>query len=141
MGNILDMQFMRYLNLFSKITRIQTTVCFVYNNIIVFGVRKKEVSDAIGRNAENVKKLAEILRRKIKIVAMPSGKEGGDIEEFVREVVSPLTFTKFEFQNGVVSVSGTVQNKAGLIGRNSMRQKELEEILKRYFDISELKIV
>jgi NusA-like KH domain protein len=140
MGNILDMQFMRYLNLFARITRVQTTTCFVYNNIIVFGVKERDISNAIGRNAENVRKIAEILRRKIKIVGMPSGNGARDIENFVKEVVSPLVFTKFEFQNRVVSLSGTMQNKAGLIGRNSVRQKELEDILKRYFDVEELRI-
>ena len=141
MGNILDMQFMRYLNLFSRITGVQTTVCFVYNTIIVFGVKERDMSLAIGRGAENVKRISEILRRKIKIVGMPSGNGPKDIEHFIKEVVAPLSFTKFDFQNGIVTLSGSMQNKAGLIGRNSVRLKELEEILKRYFDVSELKVI
>jgi len=140
-GNILDMQYMRYINLFERVSRIRTTVCFPYNNMIVFAVSPNKVSEAIGKNASNVKEISEILRKKIKVVPMPYGKSAKDIEEFISAVVSPVEFNKFEFSGKGVVIGATMQNKAALIGRNSVRLKELEDILKRYFDVSELRIV
>ena len=40
----IDMQDMRYLNLFGRITQVQTRLCFQYNNFIVFCVPKGLVS-------------------------------------------------------------------------------------------------
>jgi len=141
MGQVLDMQFMRYINLFEKITRVRTSVCFSYNNFIVFGVKKQEVSDAIGKNASNVKEIAQVFGKKVKIVGMPKDKTQSDVEEFVSSLIAPAQFNKFEIVNNEAVLGATMENKAILIGRNSQRQKELEEILKRYFDISGVKII
>ncbi len=61
MAKIINMQLMRYINLFGKICRISTTNCFVYNNTIFFGVDKRDVSQAIGKAGINIKKLSETL--------------------------------------------------------------------------------
>jgi len=65
MASIIDMQLMRYINLFSKTTKVQTTKVFVYNNQIVFAVPKSKVSMAIGKGAVNVKRMNEILRKRV----------------------------------------------------------------------------
>ena len=73
MAGIIDMQLMRYINLFARTTRVQTTKVFVYNNQIIFAVPKATVSIAIGKGAVNVRKLNEILRKKIKRKTARSG--------------------------------------------------------------------
>ena len=55
MAEIIDMQLMRYINLFSRTTRVPTTKCFVYNNQIVFAVPKAKVSVAIGRGQRTLR--------------------------------------------------------------------------------------
>ena len=50
----LDMQFIRYVNLFEKITNIRTNHCFEYNNAIVFAVPRIFVSKAIGKDNQNL---------------------------------------------------------------------------------------
>lgn len=64
MAQIIDMKLMRYINLFEKISHVSTTSCFVYNNIIIFGVPSAMVSKAIGKQGENMKKLGMRLGRK-----------------------------------------------------------------------------
>ena len=54
MAGVIDMQLMRYINLFSRISKVSTTKCFTYNNQIIFAVPKDKVSMAIGKGAENV---------------------------------------------------------------------------------------
>jgi hypothetical protein len=48
MAGVIDMQLMRYINLFARTTKVQTTKVFVYNNQIIFAVPKAKVSIAFG---------------------------------------------------------------------------------------------
>lgn len=140
MAGVIDMQLMRYLNLFSKISRVSTTNCFIYNSQIVFGVPKEKVSMAIGKEASNVRRMREILGRKIKIVAMPDKDDVHGIGEFIRDVIEPIEFTKSEIKDDSIIITAGRQNKAALIGRNRMREKELADALKNFFSITKLKI-
>ena len=134
------MQLMRYINLFSKTTGIQTTKVFVYNNQIVFAVPKAKVSVAIGRGAVNVKRLNEILRKKIKVVSMPAVDDNDGVGKFVEETVAPIEFNKIEVKENSVVVTAGRQSKAALIGRGRQREKELADVLKNFFHISKLRI-
>ena len=87
-NKILDMQFIRYANLFGKITKIRTNHCFFYNNAIVFAVPRKLVARAIGPENSNLKRLNQALGKKVKIVAIPNGRE--DIENFVSVITYPV---------------------------------------------------
>lgn len=136
MVKTLDMQFIRYANLFGKITNIRTNHCFEYNNMIVFAVPRIFVRKAIGINNENLKKLSEILKRKIKIVPIPNGKE--EIEKFVSVIVSPVKFKAINIKENDVIINANTQNKASLIGRNKVRLNEMQNILDQYFGIKKV---
>src|SRR3989338_7698788 len=125
MGMVINMQVMRYINLFSKISRVNTKNCFVYNNQIYFAVPRSKVSMAIGKNASNVRKLSEILRRKIVIVEMPGENNLNSVEIFIKNVVSPIEFNKLEIKGGIAVITAGRQSKAALIGRGRIREKEL----------------
>ena len=140
MAGTIDMQVMRYINLFSKVSKVQTTKCFTYNNQIIFAVPKAKVSQAIGKDAENIKRLNGILRKKIRVVAMPTMESKEEISKFVGDVVSPVEFNKIEVKEASVVITAGRQSKAALIGRNRGREKELADILKNHFHISKLRI-
>ena len=140
MVETIDMQAMRYINLFSKVSNVSTTKVFVYNNQIVYAVPKAKVSMAIGKNAVNAKKLSDILRKKIKIVAMPAIDDNDGIGKFIEDVVSPVEFNKIEVNDSSVVITAGRNSKAALIGRNRLREKELAEVLKNFFHIGKLRI-
>ena len=138
MVKILDMQFMRYANLFDRITRIRTKHCFEYNNTIIFAVPRKFVAEAIGLDNINLKKLSHIIGKKIKIVPIPRGIE--DIENFVLIITNPVKFKGIEVKDNEAIINATIQSKAALIGRNKIRFEEMKKIIKDYFG-KELKII
>ena len=140
MAGIIDMQLMRYINLFSRTTKVQTTKVFVYNNQIVFAVPKAKVSMAIGRGAVNIKRMSETLRKKIKVVVMPAVDDNDGICKFVEGVVSPIEFNKVEVKDDAVVITAGRQSKAALIGRGRQREKELADALKNFFGITKFKI-
>ncbi|MFH0711946.1 MAG: KH domain-containing protein [archaeon] len=141
MAGTIDMQLMRYINLFERTTQVQTMKVFLYNNQIVFAVPESKVSLAIGKGAVNVKRLNEILRRKIKVVAMPSVDSSEEIGKFVEDVVAPIDFNKIEVKDDSAILTAGRQSKAALIGRGRQREKELADVLRNFFGIVRLKII
>ena len=140
MAGTIDMQMMRYINLFSKITRVQTRRVFVYNNQIIFAVPKDKVSFAIGKGAVNAKKISEILRKKVKIVEMPNVEDEEGIKKFITDVVSPIEFNGVEIKGDNCTINAGRYSKAALIGRGRIREKEIGDVLKDYFGIKFLRI-
>ena len=134
----IDMQDMRHLNLFGKITQVRTRFCFNYNNLIIFCVPKNLVSRAIGENGRNIKRINEILSKKVKVVSKPEGIH--EIKRFVEAIVSPVTFKDLEVKDNEIILTAGFQSKAALIGRNRRRLHELQKILKDYFG-KELRII
>jgi transcription antitermination factor NusA-like protein len=130
MANTIDMQDMRYLNLFEKIMKIRTRFCFKYNETIVFCVPKHLVHRAVGPDARNIRRMSQILRKKIKVVAVPKGSK--DVKLFLTAVVSPTKFKGIEIKDNEVIISGG-SNKAALIGRNKRRLTEMQKIIKNFF--------
>lgn len=130
MVNTIDMQEIRYLNLFEKIMRVRTRFCFKYNDAIVFCVPKHSMAKAIGEGGKNIRKMSQILGRKIKVVIAPNGIE--DLGDFVKAVINPLTFRNIEVKDNEVIVTGG-SNKAALIGRNKRRLLEMQKVIKDFF--------
>jgi len=131
MVNTIDMQDMRHLNLFSKITQIGTRFCFTYNETIFFCVPKQLVSRAVGEDGKNVKRMSEIIRKKIKIIPQPRGIEHA--REFIQIVVSPVTFKDLEIKDEEIILTAGSQSKAALLGRNKRRLLEMQKIVKGFF--------
>lgn len=131
MAGTIDMQDMRYLNLFGKITRVDTRFCLKYNGIIIFCVPRHLVSKAIGEGGKNVKQIHEILGKKIKIISSPRGVQ--DVKPFIEFIVHPLTFRDLEIRDNEITLTAGTQNKAALIGRNKRRFFEMQKIIRDFF--------
>ena len=131
MTRTLDMQDLRYLNLFAQITQVNTRYFFEYNNMLVFCVPRKLIKKALGQNAENLKKMSGIIGKRIRVVAQPDGVE--DAREFIERVVSPLTFSGLEITADEIIMNAGKMNKALLIGREKRRLNEMKSIIKYFF--------
>ena len=138
MVKTIDMQLMRYINLFTKISHVLSKHCFIYNSTIMFVVPKKDVSKAIGQNNINLKKVSAIINRKIKVVGAPQSL--ADAEKFISTIIYPLEIKSIEIKDNWLIINAGQQNKAMLIGRNKRRLDEMKKIIKEYFN-KELRIV
>ena len=97
MERTLDMRFIRYLNLFGKITGIRIHNCFSYNSTIFFVVPASSVSKAIGEDGRNVKKLNQILGKKVRVIKFPKGRE--NMQEFILSIIHPLKIKGLEISD------------------------------------------
>jgi transcription antitermination factor NusA-like protein len=132
MISTINMQDMRHLNLFSRITRINTRFCVRYNNTIIFCVPKEFVMRALGRDGENIRQLSEILGKRVRVIPTPRGLQ--DARGFIATIVKPATFKDLEVKgNEIILTAGNMQNKATLMGRGKMRLIEMQKIVKDFF--------
>ena len=131
MAGTINMQDMRYLNLFARITRINTRHVIKYNEMIIFCVPKNLVSKAIGEKGSNIKKISEILGRRIKVIPLPKGIEHA--KPFVQAIVSPVEFKDLEIKDNEIVLTAGARNKAALLGRNKRRLLEMQKIIKDFF--------
>lgn len=133
------MQDMRHLNLFEKITGVSTRFCFNYGDSMVFLVPHPMISKAIGENGRNIKRVSEILGRKIKVVPSPNGIY--DAKKFIENIVSPTAFRGIDIgENEIVVASAGTQSKAALMGRDKKRLHELQKMSKDLFG-KELRVI
>jgi transcription antitermination factor NusA-like protein len=130
MVKTIDMQDMRYLNLFERIMRVRTRLCFKYNEMIIFCVPKQLITKAVGEKGGNIRKMSEILGKRIRIVAEPKGVQ--DAEAFIRAIVNPIMIKNVEINDNEV-VANAGKNKAALIGRNKRRLLEMQKIISDFF--------
>jgi transcription antitermination factor NusA-like protein len=129
----IDMRDMRHLNLFEKITKVRTRFCFEYNDYIMFCVPRFKLSQALGKDHKNIKRMSEILKKKIRILICP--RSIADAKRFIESILSPATFKEIKINNEeIVITAGNVQNKATLLGRNKRRYAEMKRIINDFFD-------
>ncbi|MDD5012505.1 MAG: hypothetical protein PHQ66_02580 [Candidatus Nanoarchaeia archaeon] len=135
----LNMQDMRYLNLFGKITRVETRHFIRYNNMIIFCVPKELVMRAVGRGGENLRRLSEVLNKRVRVIPIPRGIH--DARGFIQTIVKPAVFKDLEVKGSeMILTAGSMQNKATLMGRGKVRMIEMEKIVKDFFG-KEFKII
>ena len=139
MVNTINMQDIQHLNLFSQVTRINTRFCMEYNRTIIFCVPKEFVNKAVGEEGRNVRRISEILGKKIRIIAVPRGIQ--DARGFIQTIVRPVMFKDLEVKENeiIIITAGNMQNKASLIGRDKKRFLELQKICKDFF-VKDLRI-
>jgi len=134
----INMQDMRYLNLFGRITGISTRHVIKYNEMIIFCVPKMLISKAIGEGGRNIRKISEILGRRIKVIPMP--KELSHARYFIEAIVSPVKFRDLEIKDNEMILTAGKTSKAALIGREKRRLIEMQKIIKDFFG-KEFKII
>jgi len=92
---------------------------------------------AVGENGKNIQTMKEILRKRVRIVARPRGIQ--DAKNFIGSIVNPLTINDLRIEGNEIIISSNRQNKAALIGRDKRRLKEMQVIVRDFFE-KELRI-
>jgi len=79
----------QYLSLFGSVTGAFSKDCIVGRRTVIFVVGEGDMGQAIGKGGKNVKKLEEILGKKVELVEYSS-----DPAQFIRNVFSPANVEK-----------------------------------------------
>ena len=133
-----DSESLALMSFFEKLTKSNLKDMFDMGEILVFVVEPFQLRKALGENAQNVQKLKERLKKKIKMVEY-----NADLATFIRSLIYPLRVNNFRFEEGIVTLEGEDTKTNGLlIGRGAANLRAYEVAVQRYFkDVKEIKVV
>lgn len=121
---------------FESMTGARVKDCII-NEKIMFIVEENEMAKAIGRNGANIKKVEMALKKKVRLVEFSN-----DVYKFVKNIVYPIEIKGVSQEDGAIVIQGKDNStKALLLGREKKNIKHLSNIVKRYFNIKEIKVV
>lgn len=128
---------MKFISLFETITRAKLKDAVDEESRLLFVVEEGEIGKAIGKNGMNVKRLENVLNKRIRIVEF-----NNDLLQFVRNLIYPLAAREIKEENKIVIIAGNdAKTKGLLIGRDAQNLRAYENVVKRYFEIEGIKVV
>lgn len=131
-----DSESMKLIALFESMTGANVKDC-IANEKLIFIIEENDMGKAIGKNGVNIKRMENNLKRKIKLVEYSS-----DVLQFVRNIIYPIEVLDIKNEDEIITIHGKdTSSKAMLIGRERQNVIHVTNIVKRYFDIKEIKIV
>ncbi len=132
---------MRYIALLQDLTGAVARDCIVDNdnNKIIFVVRPGDAGRAIGRRGSNVARLRRVLGKDIEVIEYAN-----DLESMVKNIFTPARILGIRLveRNGrkILYVTVDPNDKGKAIGRGGRKVATARILLKRYFDIDDIKI-
>jgi len=126
-----------YIHFFEKITRVHVKDCFLYEEEVIFIVDGKMLGKAVGKQGVNAKRLAQNLRKRVKIVAFDD-----DVTKFVQNLIYPVKSSNiYKGEDNIITIKASdYQSRALIIGRDSKNLKVCKEIVSCYFEIQDIKV-
>ncbi len=132
-----DALLMQYMALFENITKSGVKDCISTEDFLIFIVNENDAAKAIGKKGVNVKKLQDILKKRIKIVEFNQDKL-----IFVKNFIAPLESEEINETDNIISIKGKDNKTRGLlIGKNAKNLEQLKGIVKRHFDFEDIRVV
>ncbi len=133
-----NLEIINHINLFETLTKARVKDCFIDDkNRFVFIVNKDDIGKAIGKNASNLKRVQDLLKKRIKIVAFSD-----DVKEFIKSYVNPVELVSVNVNDNIVEIKANGINAKGLlIGRDKKNLETLKQVLKKYYNVVDVKII
>ncbi len=131
----------RYMSLLQDLTGAVARDCIVdnENNRIIFIVRPGDAGKVIGRRGVNINRLRKIFNKDVDVVEYAD-----NLEDMVRNIFSPAKILGMRLVNRgdrkILYVVVDPNDKGKAIGRGGRKISLARLVLKRYFDIDDVKI-
>lgn len=131
-----DSDSMKLISLLESMTGAKVKDCIMDQNPM-FIIEENEMAKAIGKKGANIKRLENMMKKSIRLVEFSS-----DVSKFIRNLAHPIEILKIENDDGRVTLFGKdTGTRAMLIGRERKNLNRITEIVKRYFDVKEIRVV
>ena len=130
-----DSEIMKLMTLFESMTGAKLKDC-ILNERLLFIVEENEIGKAIGKKGSNIKRLENMLNKRIKVVEFNQ-----DVLQFIKNLLYPLQTSGIENNDDVIEIKSDTKTKSLIIGRNQQNLKNLISIVKRFFDIQGIRVV
>ncbi|WP_456371118.1 NusA-like transcription termination signal-binding factor [Geoglobus sp.] len=133
MGVKLSTESIRYIALFESLTGANVKDCLIYDDKVVFLVRKGDMGLAIGKGGINVEKAREIIGKKVEVL-----EHSDDPQEFIQNLFRPVKVkVNIVEREGkkIAYVQAPLQYKGLVIGKGGKNINKVKELVRRHHDI------
>ena len=128
---IITTEIIGYINLFESFTRARVKDCYPGINALIFIVYEGEAGKAIGKRGENIKRLTNLLKKRIKVVEF-----NDNPVKFILNLISPIkTDVHLEGEKIVVIEGRGIKFKQAVLGPERKNLKEMQDIVSHYFNL------
>ncbi|MBS3109047.1 NusA-like transcription termination signal-binding factor [Candidatus Woesearchaeota archaeon] len=133
-----DIKAMGFISIFEQTTGAKLKDCIIGDSVLTFIVQENEIARAIGKHGSNVKRLERMLKKKVRIVEFKPV-----LVDFIKSLIYPLQAQEISIneQNQIIIKGPDVHTKSMLIGRNASNLRATEAVVKRYFEIKEIRVI
>ena len=134
---IYDVELIKTINLFENVTKARVKDALYMKELLTFIVFEGDMFRALGKNLENLKKMESMLKRKIKIVEF-----NNDMVKFITNLLYPYKVDSITVDGKIVTIKDEDTKTKGLIiGAKAQNLRQYERIVKKYFDIEEIRVL
>ena len=134
---VYDMDMIKTINLFEQVTHARVKEAFYMKDVLTFVVFEGDKFKALGKNLSNLHRIEQMLQKKVKVVEFNS-----DIIKFITNLIYPFKVESIVQDDKLITISDQdTKTKGLLIGAKAQNLRMYESIVKKYFEIEEIKVV
>tara|TARA_Y100000310_G_scaffold302396_1_gene339689 strand:+ start:674 stop:1090 length:417 start_codon:yes stop_codon:yes gene_type:complete len=127
----LDLKTIGYISTFEKITRTHAIDFFENRGQLTFLTGENTARKAIGRGGINIKKLSNMLNRKIRIIELTK-----DPKTFLISMIFPIKPGSIELEDSIITIKpNSTEDKARMIGREASNFQLVNSLLERHYKL------
>lgn len=138
MSTVFDAELIKTMSWFEAKTRARCKDCFTdQNGKLTFILEQGELGKAIGKKAAKLRELEEKLGKKIRVAEFAP-----NVGELIVNLTTPLKIVDLEErEDGVIIIQGKDMKTNGLlIGKQARNLRNLEWMVRRFYDVKEIKV-
>lgn len=126
-----------FINLFERVTKARVKDCLIEDGKVIFIVEEGQVRKSLGKDNINLEKIKRLTRKEIQVIGFSS-----NLVKFINNLLYPVRADNISVEDKVVLISSKdPRTKGKIFGRSKERLKWINDVVKKYFDIEEVKVV
>ena len=134
---VYDIDMIKIINLFEQVTHARVKEAFYLKDVLTFIIFEGDKFKALGKNLANLHKIEQMLQKKVKIVEFDS-----DMTKFITNLIYPYRVESIVLNDKTVTISDSDTKTKGLIiGAKAQNLRMYESVVKKYFDIEEIRVM
>jgi len=131
-----DLELMKLIALFETLTGAKVKD-LISSDKLIYIIEENDMGKAIGKNGSNINRFEKLIKKQIKLIEFNASPT-----IFVRNLIYPIKTKEIKQEDKTIEIYGQdFINKSKLIGRNRSKLSFINDIVKRYFDIKEVKVL
>ena len=133
---VFDESIMKFIAMLESMSGAAVKDCVIEDSMVLFVIKEGDIGKAIGKKGFNVKRMEHALKKKVKMVEFHP-----ELTTFIGNLVAPAKVKEMSTEEGIVTIiPGDLVSRGQIIGRDAKHLRFYESMVKRFFDIIEIKV-